>query len=91
MKSAQSQRLFNLRDKLSIYPRAYLAMTFHILDPKNSRATDPLLSDLQNRAIASATGTHWQEAAQDRLNWNTDTRTTAIVLEALVEISPLTH
>src|SRR5262245_9030874 len=81
-------QLFNIRDKMSIYARAYLAMTFQLYGSNQSRYTDPLISDLQNRAIASATGMHWEEDYEDWYNWNTDTRTTSIALEALVEIQP---
>jgi uncharacterized protein YfaS (alpha-2-macroglobulin family) len=42
-----------------------------------------LLSDFANLAITSATGTHWEEEEHDYYNWNTDTRTTAIVLSTL--------
>ncbi len=73
---------------MSTYARAYLAMTFHLLTPTDTRYTDPLISDLQNRAVASATGQHWEEDYDDWYNWNTDTRTTAIVLSALVQIQP---
>jgi uncharacterized protein YfaS (alpha-2-macroglobulin family) len=47
-----------------------------------------LLSDLVNGAAISATGAHWNEAERDYWNWNTDTRTTAIVLDALIKLSP---
>ncbi len=39
-------------------------------------------------AVVSATGAHWEEKETDRWNWNTDTRTTAIVLSALSQIDP---
>ncbi|MBI1740809.1 MAG: alpha-2-macroglobulin, partial [Candidatus Koribacter versatilis] len=79
--------LFGIREKMGVYARAYLAMAFHALDAKSTTYTDPLVSDLQNRAVASATGMHWEEDS-DSINWNTDTRTTAIVLKALVELQP---
>jgi uncharacterized protein YfaS (alpha-2-macroglobulin family) len=81
-------RLFSIKEKMSTYARAYLALTFHLLSPNDTRYTDPLISDFQNRAIASATGQHWEEDYDDWYNWNTDTRTTALVLTALVEIQP---
>ncbi|MCC7449905.1 MAG: Ig-like domain-containing protein [Anaerolineae bacterium] len=84
----RTQRLFDLRANLSQYGRAYLAMTFHLINPKNTGPTNTLISDLQNRAITSATGVHWQEDYADHINWNTDTRTTAIVLKALLQIQP---
>src|SRR5262245_6143157 len=36
----------------------------------------------------SATGIHWSEDYSDWWNWNTDTRTTAIALDALVKLRP---
>ncbi len=81
-------RLFDIRDKMSLYARAYLLMTFHILDPKEAKYSPALISDLQNSAVASATGMHWEESFVDYWNWNTNTRTTAIVLEALTETQP---
>jgi alpha-2-macroglobulin len=85
---AQQVRAFELRENLSVYARAMLAMAFHNVDPQNTRYTDALLSDLQNRAILSATGAHWEEDYDDYWNWNTDTRTTALALRALVQIDP---
>jgi hypothetical protein len=62
-------------------------MAFGMLDEDDARAAT-LLSDLNSAAIVSATGAHWQETASDRWNWNTDTRTTAIVLDALARLDP---
>ena len=51
------------------------------------RADDPLvttlLSDIQTNAILSATGAHWEEDVNDWWAMNTDTRSTAIVLQKL--------
>ncbi|MBA3868389.1 MAG: Ig-like domain-containing protein, partial [Anaerolineae bacterium] len=80
--------LFESRDRLAIYAKAYMALTFNLIDATDTRRTDILLSDLNNSAILSATGAHWQEKEQDYWNWNTDTRTTAIVLDALVKLNP---
>lgn len=85
---SRSVRLFEYRDLMSVYARAYLAMTFHILDPNNISYTDALISDLVNRAVLSATGAHFEESYDDYWNWNTDSRTTAIALKALVQIQP---
>jgi len=46
------------------------------------------LSDLNNAALKSATGIHWEEARQDYWTMSTDTRSTAVVLAALVQIQP---
>jgi hypothetical protein len=79
--------LYEERGKLSHYARAYLAMAFGMLDSDDARAAT-LLSDLNSAAIVSATGAHWRETESDRWNWNTDTRTTAIVLDALARLDP---
>jgi uncharacterized protein YfaS (alpha-2-macroglobulin family) len=45
--------------------------------------------DLATSAIQSAAGAHWEEKDyNDYWNWNTDTRTTAIVLNAMVQLDP---
>ena len=62
--------------------RAFLAQALHTIDPDDPRLKT-LLSDFASQAILSATGTHWEEKEVDRWNWNTDTRTTAIVLSTL--------
>ncbi|MBS3785150.1 MAG: alpha-2-macroglobulin, partial [Anaerolineae bacterium] len=56
------------------------------LDDEDTR-TDTLLSDLQNDAILSATGAHWEEDDHDFWAMNTDTRSTAVILDALVRLS----
>ncbi len=80
-------RLFDKREWLDLYGRALLAQALFIIDPKDPRL-DTLRSDLVNTAVLSATGTHWQEKTTDFWNWNTDTRSTAIILEALTRIDP---
>ncbi|MBX3065268.1 MAG: Ig-like domain-containing protein [Anaerolineae bacterium] len=85
---SQAVNLYNVRDNLSTYARAYLAMAFKLMDPANTRYTDALVSDFANRVILSATGAHWEEDYRDYWNWNTDTRTTALVLKALIQIQP---
>jgi len=75
-------QLFARRQNMAIYARSFLARTFFIFDESDPRI-QTLLSDFANLAITSATGTHWEEEEQDYYNWNTDTRTTAIVLSTL--------
>jgi len=79
--------LYNVRARLGHYGRAYLALAFDRVHEGDSRI-QTLLSDLNNAAIVSATGAHWQESEADRWNWNTDTRTTAVVLDALARLDP---
>ena len=85
---ARTTTLYESRARLDYYAKAFLALTLHMIDPTDNSRTETLLSDLFNGAITSANGTHWEEAETDYWNWNTDTRTTAIVLEALVTLRP---
>jgi len=86
--------LYRRRDKLSHYGRAYLALTLALIDGLSPAGgteggrISTLLSDLQNAAILSATGAHWEEQDHDWWAMNTDTRSTAIILGALVRLSP---
>jgi len=89
---SDSQRIDDLyasREKLGIYARAFLAMAMQKAGAQTSEAKlKTLLSDLNNAAILSATGAHWEENERDWWSMNTDTRTTAIVLAALVRLDP---
>jgi alpha-2-macroglobulin len=85
---ARAVSLFDVREKLSIFARAYLAMAFRLMDQQSQAYTDPLVSDLNNRVILSATGAHWEEDFNDRWNWNTNTRTTSIAMKALILLQP---
>jgi len=80
--------LYENRDTLDNYARAYLLMALHILQPQNQTYIKSLLNDLTNAAILSATGAHWEEAKPDYWTMNTDIRSTAIVLEALLRVDP---
>lgn len=82
-----AEDLFDQRAKLSHYARAWLALTLKLSDG-DSVAIDTLLSDLYSDAIISATGVHWEEADYDWWAMNTDTRSTAIILDALVRLDP---
>ncbi|NDJ85124.1 MAG: alpha-2-macroglobulin, partial [Chloroflexi bacterium] len=58
----------------------------HIMDPNDARL-DTLASDFTNAATLSATGTHWEDRPDSR-NWSTNTRTTALVLMAMLQHTP---
>jgi uncharacterized protein YfaS (alpha-2-macroglobulin family) len=79
--------LYEGREKLSHYSRAYLALTLELLRPGDERIKT-LLADLNNDAILSATGAHWEESHYDWWAMNTDTRSTAIILDALTKLDP---
>ena len=80
--------LFNKRDVLDTFGKAYLAMALGLLEPDNPARVDTLLSDIGSDAIVSATGAHWEEEQVDYYSMNTDTRSTAIVLAALARLDP---
>ncbi len=81
-------QLFEARERLDTYARAYLALALHQLDASDSTRIKTLLSDINNAAIVTATGAHLEEQAGDWWNMNTDTRSTAIVLDALATLDP---
>ncbi|MGQ0603138.1 MAG: Ig-like domain-containing protein [Anaerolineales bacterium] len=77
--------LYEARERLDAYAKAYLALTLAQAD-RNDPRLKTLLGDLNNAAILSATGAHWEERGRDWWNLNTDTRSTAIVLMALARL-----
>ncbi len=79
--------VYDKRDDLSSYARAFLAMAMHNTNPDDERV-DALLADLNSAALVSATGVHWEETMHDWWSMNTDTRSTAIVLSALAQLDP---
>jgi len=87
-KTSTMVRLYdNYRQDLALYVRALLAESFWRQNTGDERI-NTLVSDLSSQAVLSATGTHWEEPTPDIFNWNTDVRTTAIVIEALSQIDP---
>ncbi|MDD5219377.1 MAG: alpha-2-macroglobulin family protein, partial [Candidatus Bipolaricaulis sp.] len=84
--AAYADALFADCTKLSHYAKAYLALTLDQLGRHDAPRT--LLSDLVNDAILSATGAHWEEPGYDWWAMNTDTRSTAVILDAFVRLDP---
>ena len=79
--------LYKDRQKLSHYGRAFLALSLSLTNQTEGRV-DTLLSDINNAAILSATGAHWEEENYDWWAMNTDTRSTAVILDALARLDP---
>ncbi len=84
---AQANVLYEYRHQLSLYGKAYLAMALHLENPDDERIAT-LMSDLVSASVMSSAGSHWEEEFHDYWNWNTDVRTTAIVLNAFTQIDP---
>ncbi len=79
--------LYGNRERLGVYGKALLALAIHRVDAGDARLKT-LLSDLNNVAIVSATGIHWEESAPDYLAPGGNTRSSAIALQALVRLDP---
>jgi alpha-2-macroglobulin len=80
--------LYDNRQNLSLYAKAFLAQTLALIAPEDTARQDQLVSELVNAAAISASGVHWTEDQRDYYNWNTNLRTTAIALNALIELRP---
>jgi uncharacterized protein YfaS (alpha-2-macroglobulin family) len=81
--ASRLEALYQEKDLLSHYGKAYLGLAYGILEGSGSDRIDTLLADISGEAILSATGAHWEESEEDWWNWNTDTRSTAIILDLL--------
>ena len=79
--------LYENRSSLSLYGKAYLVQALYNIDSTDNRIAT-LMSDLNSAAVLSAAGAHWEEGSVDYWNWNTDLRTTAIVLAAFIKVDP---
>jgi uncharacterized protein YfaS (alpha-2-macroglobulin family) len=86
-RDADLSNLYEVRGRLGYYGRAYLALALGILNPEDPRIRT-IIADLTNAAVVSGTSVRWQEAQPEPWNWNTDTRTTAIVLDLLARFDP---
>lgn len=86
--TARSVALFEKRHLLGHYGKAYLAMALQTAGDAHAGQVRALVAELNGQAIVSATGAHWEEAQTDRFLMNTDVRSTAIVLRALVRLAP---
>jgi uncharacterized protein YfaS (alpha-2-macroglobulin family) len=81
-------QLYDVRDRLASYGKAFLALALDLTNPQAQVRVDTLLSDLANEAIISATGAHWEESRDDVWTMNTDTRSTAVIVAALSRLQP---
>ncbi len=81
--------LYERREGLSLYAKGYLALTFGLLgDGASASRLQTLLAEITGKAITSATTAHWEEAWSDYWNMNSDTRTTAVLLDVLARHDP---
>ncbi|MDW8214569.1 MAG: alpha-2-macroglobulin, partial [Roseiflexaceae bacterium] len=79
--------LYRNRERMGVYGKALLALALHRVNAGDARLKT-LLSDLNNAAITSATGVHWEEPVRDYWAFSSDTNSSAIALQALVRLDP---
>jgi uncharacterized protein YfaS (alpha-2-macroglobulin family) len=72
---------------LDLYGQSLLLMALHENNPDDTRIAT-LRDSLLGAAIFSANGVHWEEGTRDYRNWNSNTRTSAMALRALISIDP---
>ncbi|MEA3308891.1 MAG: alpha-2-macroglobulin family protein, partial [Chloroflexota bacterium] len=77
--------LYAARDELGVTGRSQLALAFGVVDVADRRVTT-LLDELRGDAEITATGAHWEDT--DVVSWATDTRATAVALDALARLAP---
>jgi len=81
--------LYDRGSILGNYGKGYLVLALQTLNASSQDGkVKSLVSDLSSSAIASATGSHWEESEVDYRTMNTSTRSTAVVLDALVKTVP---
>ncbi len=80
--------LFDHREQLDLYGKAYLARALSFLEPQEPSRVQTLLAELKGSAVIGATGMHWEETAPDSWNMNTDIQTTAVIIWALSQLDP---
>jgi uncharacterized protein YfaS (alpha-2-macroglobulin family) len=83
-----SVNLFNSVERMNIDAIAFLAKTLYLINPEDNVRLDALVQYMLNNAVTRATGVFFEESYVDRWNWSSDIRTTALVLDALLQIRP---
>ncbi|MGW8252025.1 MAG: alpha-2-macroglobulin family protein, partial [Anaerolineales bacterium] len=84
---AGAQALFDVRDRLSSWSQALLALTLEQLSP-GTQAVRTLFSDLESTAIRTSSGVHWEDESPGWQNMTTPLSTTAMVVYALAQRDP---
>ena len=82
-----TDELYRQRESLDLYGRALLGRAMWFIDAGDPRLAT-LTSDFISTAALSASGTSWSENQRDYWNWNSDTRSTAIILSYMIAIDP---
>ncbi len=87
--TARATELFDRHTLLTIEGRAFLLLALDNAGATQRDRVQTLASELTANAILSATGAHWEVAAPQPMTLGgATTRTTALVLRALVRVQP---
>jgi uncharacterized protein YfaS (alpha-2-macroglobulin family) len=86
----RSVALYDQRERLDIYGRAYLLMTLKALGANDARVK-ALVGELMSTAVMHAADAHWEEQRIDYWNMSSDDRTTALALQALLRSDPTNY
>jgi alpha-2-macroglobulin len=81
------EELYEVRDQLSPWAQAFLALSLEVLSPSDERVK-VLLSDLQSSAVRSASGAHWELERRDLQNFSSPIYNSAVVIYALAQREP---
>jgi uncharacterized protein YfaS (alpha-2-macroglobulin family) len=79
--------LFEKRNDLQTYGRAYLLMALKSVGGEDVRIRT-LVGELMSSAMLTTTEAHWEEQRPDYWTMSSNTRTTALALQALVRADP---
>ncbi len=85
--SGRLGQLYENRDSLNYASKALLAMSLDKINQGDTRVK-ALLADLASGAVSGPTGVMWQEKSPDYATFGSNTRSTAIVLNALARLDP---
>ncbi|HLF78976.1 MAG TPA: Ig-like domain-containing protein [Dehalococcoidia bacterium] len=86
---SRTYALAEQRANLSNTAKAWAAEALKLSgSPDNDPRLTSLLTDLQSAAMASATGTHWEETTYNRRVFGSSTTTTTQVLQTLTALQP---
>jgi len=81
-----ARSLAERRRGMDLYSRAYLALALDTMgDPLTAQR---IVEDLRTEAMETAHTAHWTEESQDLEALSSDTRTTAVILSALLAADP---
>ena len=83
---AYVEQLYQQRNSLPLFARALLLRTIHATTRRVGMESE-IVRDFMNRLKVSSTSAHFEEPNPEGLDWvfSSNTRTTAIILQALVE------